>query len=279
MAQQLGSTANAERARPNLAIQGAVFLVAIGAAVFFPFLDRLLNPGSSRPGLVSFLGVGFSVLALTSVLLFAGLVGRLPRTTIFSAAVIGYSAMLVLVKFGLAPLALYRQSESTGLFTLATADSGLGYLVFPVVTLVTAMLYSVAFWILAMYFRSRLRVRLGIPVRMEQRFVALMIVLFVLGIVGGMTGIGLLGFLEYGFALLAISGIAVLIGLALLAALALCIAAFQEAERHATVVRDVTVFTGFAWIGLAFIAAYHVVWLVFILVVISLWPLKTTSMK
>jgi len=45
------------------------------------------------------------------------------------------------------------------------------------------------------------------------------------------------------------------------------------------ILRNVTVLSTFAWIGLAFIAAYHIVWLVFVLTLISLWPLKAVSAK
>jgi len=277
MAQQLEPAFASRRARPNLAPQALVFVVAIGAAGLFPYLDRLANPSSDQPGLISYLGVGLSVLALTGVLLYAGLVGRLPRTMIFTGAVLGYSALLLLVKFVLAPMAVYGQAERSGLAFLGTTNGGLGYIVFPVLTAITAMLYSVAFWILAMVFRSRLRRRLGIPLRMERRFATLMIAVFTLGLVGGATGFGLLGFLEYGLALVLTGGIAVLIAIALLGALILCSAAFQEAEAQTLMLRDVTLFTGFAWVGLAFIAAYHVIWLVFILVVVTLWPTKSVK--
>ena len=257
---------------------GATALVAIAAAGLFPMLDRFFSPDSAQPGLISFLGVGLCVLALTAVLLYSGLVGRVPRSAVFVGAVLGYSALLVLVKFVLAPAAVYGrsgQSDFSGFGLLGTDGGGLGYVAFPAITAITAMLYSVAFWILAMIFRSRLSRRMGIPVRMERRFTTVLIVVFVVGLVGGITGFGLFGFLEYGVTLFMIGGISVLIAVALLGALILCAAAFREAEAQALVVRDVTLFTGFAWTGLAFIAAYHVIWLVFILAVVTIWPTKS----
>ena len=61
----------------------------------FPWLDHLLNPGSARPGLISVLGVGLTVLALTAVLILYGLRGFLPRTGIFIGAALGYNALLI----------------------------------------------------------------------------------------------------------------------------------------------------------------------------------------
>ena len=43
--------------------------------------------------------------------------------------------------------------------------------------------------------------------------------------------------------------------------------------------RNVAVLSSFAWIGLAFIAAYHFLWLVFLLTLISIWPLRSWSGK
>ena len=73
--------------------------------------------------------------------------------------------------------------------------------------------------------------------------------------------------------------IGILIAVALIGAIVMCSVAFHEATEQAVILRNVTVLSTFAWIGLAFIAAYHIVWLVFVLTLISLWPLKAVSAK
>ena len=275
-AQPAGGTRTVAR---RIYFVGGVFVLALVSAFAFPGVDRALNPGMHTPGLISFVGVGLSVLALTALLLFAGLRGVLPRSAVFLAAAFGYNALLILVKFGLGPLALYATSEGQGFVILNTDYSGLGFLALPGLAAITAILYGTAFFILYAFYRSRLRTRLGIPIRLERRFVTLFITMFVIAVVGGVTAIGLLGFLEYLSSLFYVAVLGLLLAVALLGALALCTVAFHEATEQAALLRNVTVLSTFAWIGLAFIAAYHIVWLVFVLTLVSLWPLKTMSIK
>jgi hypothetical protein len=270
------TTAVRPTAQRLYAVAGLVFLVALIAAFVFPQLDRALNPDGTQPGLITFLGVGLAVLTLTALMLFVGLRGILPKTAIFFAAAFGYNALLVLVKFALGPLALYAASSGQGFWILS--DVG-GYLAFPGLAAITAILYAGAFFLLYLFFRSDLRRRLGVPVRFETRFVVLLLVMFMVAVVGGMTVIGAFGFLEYALSLVYVLTVGILIAVALIAAIVLCSVAFREATEQAVVLRNVTVLSVFAWVGLAFIAAYHIVWLVFVLTLISIWPLKAISAK
>jgi len=231
------------------------------------------------PGVISFVGVGLSVLALTALLLFAGLRGVLPRTAVFLAAAFGYNALLILVKFGLGPLALYAVSERQGFWILNTDTGGLGIFAFPGLAAITGILYGTAFFILYAVHRSRLRKRLGIPIRFEGRFLTLFITMFVIAVVGGVTMVGLFGFLEYVLSLLYMATLGLVLAFALLGALVLCSVAFREATEQSVLMRNVALLSSFAWVGLAFIAVYHIVWLVFVLTLVSLWPLKSVSMK
>lgn len=263
---------------------GGFVLVGVVAAAGAPLLDRALNPLARQPGVVSYLGVGLVVLALTAYLFFAGLRGLLPRTAVFLVAAIGYNALLIAIKLGLGPLAIYLQDAVNRNNSLPAGqygeDPGFRILDIPIAypgaAAVTAALYATAFVVIYAIFRSGLQRRLQIPVRFEKRFVQLLVVMFVLATVGGLTLIGLFGFVEYAYN--ALSGaVGVLIAAALVAAIMLCSVAFKEAAEQAEIARNVTMLSTFAWIGLAFIAAYHILWLVFLLTLISLWPLKPWS--
>lgn len=261
-------------------IVAAVVVLAFVAAFGFPFLDRNLNPGATTPSVISFLGVGLAVLALTLVMLFAGLRGVLPRSGVFLGAMLGYNALLVLAKFGLGPLALYIQSENNGFFVLASGPGNvISFIAFPALAAITALLYALAFLLLYLYFRSSLRRRLGINPRIESGFTGLLIAMFAIGGVAAISLVGLYGLLEYLVSFLVVPILAGLLALALLAALVLCGVAFREANEQAVLMRDVTLLSSFAWIGLAFIAAYHILWLVFILTLIALFPLKAMNVK
>jgi len=254
------------------------FGLALAASIVIPLVDRLANPSSAQPGVITFLAVGLSVLALTVYLLRSGLRQQLPTSGVFLFGAIGYSALLIAVKFVVSPLALYDFAREKGLTILGSDAGGFGYIGFPLVTVITAAIYGTAFFILYAYFQSKLRARLGIPVGFETRFVALYVVMFVLGVMSAIS-LGWLATFDYLASLTYFVGLGVLLAVALLGALILCTVAFREANEQAAVLRNITLFTGFAWVGLAFIAAYHVLWLVFVLVIITIWPLKSVSIK
>jgi hypothetical protein len=255
--------------RVSIALGG--FLLAVFAAWGFPRLDHAVNPGSIQPGLISFLGVGLAVLALTALLLFAGVRGILPKTVVFVVAALGYNALLIAVKFSLSPAVLYAvQPFSTeGFLNVSNA------LTFPGLAAVAALLYGGAFFALYAIFHSRLQRRLGVTVALERRLVELFVVMFILAVVGGTTLVGLLGFVEYSLTIVFATVLGLAVAFALLGAILLCTLAFNEATEQAILLRDVSLLSTFAWVGLAFIAAYHILWLVFLLTLISLWPLRT----
>jgi len=258
----------------------AVLAIAVAATVVSPLVDRLANPNSTQPGVITFLGVGFSVLALTLYLLFSGLRHTLPRSGVFLFSVAGYSSLLIVVKFVISPLALYAYANASGLAFLGSDAAGFGYLGFPLVTFILAAIYASAFFLLYAYFQSRLRACLGIPVGFETKFVVLYVIMFVLGVMATISlGFGVLATFDYLASLTYSFGLGLLLALALLGALVLCTVAFRHANEQAAALRNITVLTGFAWVGLAFIAAYHVLWLVFVLVIITIWPLKSVSFK
>jgi hypothetical protein len=42
---------------------------------------------------------------------------------------------------------------------------------------------------------------------------------------------------------------------------------------------DATLLAGFFWLGLALILLYHVMWVVFLLTLVSIWPFRTYTPK
>jgi hypothetical protein len=273
-------TARVPTSRLVLVFAGLVG-VGIACSVAAPLFDRASNPGATSPGPISFLGVGLPVLALTASLFYWGLRGLVPKTAVFVAAALGYNVLLVAVKLGLGPLAIYMQDAVNRQHSLPPGKLGEdpGYqilglpIAYPGAAAATAALYALVFLVLYLVFNSGLQRRLGIPVRLEQRFITLLVVMFVLAGVGAITIAGLFGFLEYAYNAL-FGAIGLLIAAALVGAIALCSLAFREAAAQAELARNVTLLTTFAWVGLAFIAAYHILWLFFMLTLISLWPLK-----
>jgi hypothetical protein len=281
----LGSAPAAPRSIPltaSFAAFGGALLLGLLVARAAPAVDHALNPASTHPGLISFLGVGLSILALTVVLLVFGLRGLLPRGGVFVAAAIGYNALLVVVKFAMGPIAIYAQNDyykANGLPPGTTGvDPGFQWLTnawaYPFTAALMAILYGTAFAVIYLIFKSRLRTRLQLPAPLVRPFLQVFVVMFLLAVVGAITLLGLLGFLEYAFSIVYAGAVGILIAGALVIAIALCSVAFREASEQAALMRNVTLLSTFAWVGLAFIAAYHILWVVFLLTLISLWPLK-----
>jgi hypothetical protein len=273
----LGFNRVAPLAQPALRL--AAVAAAGGAALFaawtVPQLDRVLNPYAAGPGVITFLGVGSTVLALTMLLFVAGLRSLLPRKAIFIAAALSYNALLVAVKFGLGPAALYAANASTNNAGFLFLDTPVAY---PGAAAIAAVLYGAGFLVIYLIQHERLQRKVGPLPGLANGAFQLFLVMFILAVVGGVTVLGLGGFLEY--ALSAFTGLlGVLIAGALVLAIACCSLAFNEAVNQASLTRNVAVLTTFAWIGLAFIAAYHVLWLVFLLALISIWPLRSLTLK
>jgi hypothetical protein len=250
-------------------------LLAVLAAYELPRLDHSLNPQATTPGLISFLGVGLTVLALTALLFFVGLRGLLPRSAVFVAAALGYSALVIAVKLSLGPLALYVvHSSGTAVFLFLDGPQA-----YPGLAAIMAVVYGGAFLALYAIHRSRLEARLGLPVQFATRAVQLFVAMFVVAVAGVLTLFGLFGFFEYTLYVLFSTAIGVLIAGALTLAIFLCSVTFDAAVEQAAATRNIALLSTFAWIGLAFIAAYHVLWLVFLLTLISLWPLHSKTFK
>jgi hypothetical protein len=38
--------------------------------------------------------------------------------------------------------------------------------------------------------------------------------------------------------------------------------------------RDIAILSSFAWVGLSLLLMYHVVWVIFTAILVSIWPLK-----
>jgi hypothetical protein len=75
------------------------------------------------------------------------------------------------------------------------------------------------------------------------------------------------------------SSVALLIVVALVTACVLAAAAFRSAADRAQLVGDASILVSFFWLGLFFLVLFHVLWVVYMLVLFSLWPLKVVVPK
>jgi hypothetical protein len=76
-----------------------------------------------------------------------------------------------------------------------------------------------------------------------------------------------------------LSTFGVAITLALILAAVLAYRSFDEVEKRAARLGDATLLASFFWLGLALILLYHVMWVVFLLTLVSIWPFHTYTPK
>jgi hypothetical protein len=80
-------------------------------------------------------------------------------------------------------------------------------------------------------------------------------------------------------AVVAASSVGAAVGVTLAIASALTAVVFQDAGRRERVLGEATLMVSVFWLGLAFLALYHVLWVVYILILATLWPLKVVTPK
>jgi hypothetical protein len=223
------------------------------------------------------LSIGILVIALTTGALYLGLRSdlKLPsRVALYFAA---YNALIVVVKFVLAPRALYETNQSRSLESVL----GGGPLLVGAGALVLA-LYVAAFWILyrvarmTMNVRDDIRPRSGLLTGGIFAFGASVTAMVVVGI-GGLVVVSGAGtqYLDFVFA----SALSLAIAVTLAMASALVLLGFRSVARGKRAVVDASVLLNLFWVGLAFLGLYHVLWVVYLLVLTSIWPLKVIVPK
>jgi hypothetical protein len=268
----------------------ALVLFALASSVVAVMVPRYFATGPSRPPFVVFLVAGIAMIALTALLF--GYVDRLGmgfgRTALTLAA--GYNALIATVKLGLAPAALYEANQQQSFDTNAgDPNSPWFYLA---VGLTVLVLYVAVFGVMYAFFRWRFRRRANMVAasaeRERRRSVdrkTMVVVLIMVGIIilSGLAvwwvpvffvALPTLSYLSYIFSTL---GFAILLALGMAAFLAF--RTFDEVERRAVRLGDATLLASFFWFGLALIALYHVMWAVFLLALVSIWPFQTYTPK
>ena len=269
--------------RPQRAVILALVLFGLACSFLIATIPRLfIRP--VQPNFLLFLVAGVAVIALT-----AGLFGFLDRlgmgfgrTVLVLAA--GYNALIAAVKLGLAPAALYR-ANSVEPFDASVQDpNSLAY--YLAVAFGVLLLYVLVFGVMYRLFRRRFRRRsLSSEAPRARRvsgrvLVAILVAVVVIAVsllwVAPLLYVGLptLSYLVYIFSTF---GVAITLALALAAFLAY--RTFDEVEKQAARLGDATLLATFFWLGLALIVLYHVMWVVFLLTLVSIWPFQTYTPK
>jgi hypothetical protein len=257
-------------------LAGSVVMVAI------PWLFA----GPVRPEFTVFLVAGVAAIVLTAG--FFGYVYRLGMgfggTVLVLAA--GYNALIAAVKLGLAPAALYQANREQS-FDAAFGDPNSVWFYLGVGSGVL-LLYLLVFGVMYTLFKRRFR-RRSLPSepppgqrgRWSNRIIVVGVVVLVAFAASFLwiMPVVYVGFPTFSYLFYIFSTFGVAIALALILAAYLAYRTFDEVEKRAVRLGDATLLASFFWLGLALILLYHVMWVVFLLTLVSMWPFRAYTPK
>ena len=257
---------------------GCGFALALAAAKIVP------GGGGSTPPVDTLLLSAVLIGLATTAALYAILRFDLGVPTAACIFAVGYNLLVVLVKFVLAPKGYYDVNQNVAL-NGPTLDEPF---IAVTVAVTVFLLYGGAYYVIYRLVRGQIEhlLELDEPRRGHRlRNTVLAILGGALLLSGGSAALVLLlplvlagSSLEYlGFVFQ--SGVALLVAAALAGAVSLAVLAFRSVTERAQALGDASMVVSFFWVGLAFLALYHALWVVYILVLTSIWPLKVVSAK
>lgn len=259
-----------------------LLLVFLGSAAVVAVLPLLTQERGPAPPVGLLLLAGLLIAGIAAAVLHRSVARdlALPRRAALYA--IGYNALIVLVKFVLSPFGVYETNRRVNLTWHLNITDPMGA---ALTALIVLALYVLVYWFL--YRLVRRRVADLLPSRQKRSRAKVVVPLVAVALLlVGLSGSGVLflplllagGAAEY-LSFVFTSGMSLLVGLVLAAASILLTLSFEAAAERATVVRDASAFVGLFWVGLGFIAVYHVLWVVFILILAATWPLRVVVPK
>lgn len=249
--------------------------IAFGLALLAVYFLPGDGTGETPPA-DTLLLVGVTIAFVTTVALWLGLRFDLGFPTAVIVYTIGWNILVIGAKFVVGPRGFYEVNQEVDIDTLLpTLDDPAG--AFPAAMLIFA-LYGGAYWLIYRGFRgggfSRTPVVVGSLV-VGAILLSAASGTFVLILVPLVFTAGGLDYLHFVFT----SSFSLVVGLMLAGAVTLAILAFRSAAERARLVGDAAILVSLFWVGLAFLAIYHALWVVYVLVLTSIWPLKTVTSK
>lgn len=256
------------------------FALALAIAYLIPG-----GHGGNEPPVRSLLLSAILIALFTTGALYLGLrrdLGLPARVAIYAVA---YNALIVGVKFALAPHGLYEVNRSVDLTSFFNVTEQAGAIM---VAACVFVLYIAAYFMIYRFFRRRIEsVPVGDSAETRRRLRGLLVPVFAgalaLAAAGGAFVLAIpaaafsggLEYLDFVFS----SGVSLLIALALAGATSLAVMAFRDVAERAALVGDAAVLVNFFWIGLFFLGLYHALWVVYVLALAATWPLKVVVPK
>lgn len=246
-------------------------------------VPRTVSSSGDVPPVEMLLTTATVVAAICGILLFWGLrsdVG-LPATAVAYAVV--FNVLVIVVKLVLGPRGYYEVNQTQDLDSTFAINGSL-MAVFAAVLIFA--LYAAAYLALYRIFRKRVAHlspddRFALRVTGRRVVLAVIVLTILIVATGGALVLVLfplfagVEYLDFVFS----SSLSLLIAVMLACATAFAAMTFNSAAERARLVGDASVFISFFWVGLYFLALYHVLWVIYVLVLTAIWPLKVVTPK
>jgi hypothetical protein len=281
-----------------------IFIV-IALSILAISLIPKLDTSKDMPGIITLLGVGLVIILLTSWFIYFGIRSTLSLSKQVVLYTLIYNILVIIVKFILVPLNVWtinRKIEFTFL-----GEEGLSYSYILLIGLITFILYYLVFKFIYEKFKSRIAGVSILGIELEQKekqqknsqtrlkillsillfliinFILILVfnlnytLLFLFCLLPAINYICAIGILEYFTLLITPTFYSFLIAICLVAAIYFTNRTFKSLTDQILVIRDSTILASFFWIGAILLGVYHFIWVVYFLVLLSTWPLKTVS--
>jgi hypothetical protein len=267
----------AQPARPDIrrpsAFPGFASLAWIVAAaglglVSIALVLNIQDHGGTVPPTSTFAaaGIAISVVAIATVALAAHAAGTTWRAAI---ALGGGFAAIAVAKFGMGPRALYQGNQVD---VIQNAGGGTSGDLVVLIAIVVGGLYLAAIWLLAVALRP------AAPPDGPSAKVAIGLLALV-GAATLFTGFFLssaaIQYIGWAMTGLEAGGIA----LALFVAAGLVAVAFKGTADKSKALGQASMYVTVLWVAVAFLLVFQVLWIVFLLAIVAIWPFKSVTPK
>ena len=249
---------------PLLWLGGAVLVGCVGLIVVVRVQERAgETPPSSMFAAAAIL---VSVIAIVTVAGAARAAGAPRRAAIAFGG--GFAAIAV-AKFGLGPTAFFAANRDQ-LINNVGGLTGLDLIL--LIAIVVGLLYVGAIWTIAVMFRP------ARPPDGPNGARAFWVLFAAAGV--AVAAAFVLSDAAAQYVAFALTGLeATAVAIALFAAAAMVALAFRDTAAQARALGTVSMYVTVLWVALAFVLVFQVLWIVFLLAVVSIWPLRTVTPK
>jgi hypothetical protein len=254
----------------------AGWLILLGV----PLLGRTAG---ERPAITTILGVGLGISICMTATVYWSVVREMRHRNRVFLYTFAFNGLLVIIKFVASPTAVY---DASALHLTVVDPFQFGGLSVTVLAVLIFGAYSLAGLVIYLICRARVRKAidraLGTVVATPRRHRLLVMGLIALAIIAtGAAGGFIIVLIPVWSYISILGGTATGVSTAILLVGVLTFAsrAFSSVAEEAIALRDLSVLTTFFWLALALLAVYHLLWIVYMLLLVSLFPLKFVAPK